>query len=1189
MADPALHDVSSLDRIDPDLARLLSGRRALVESLRGPIRLAQARLAKQAEAGVNGTDPAQPAADNTADLLDASGRRLEEGLAALAKAEGDFKARADEDAAILKQGGLKSSDGVKGRLALLQKKGLGGLPRDELSTLAPEPARDLARVEREIGRASATDRTLSAELSRFFIGLLDGIVGMFSATSTRKHKLGVVRAELDSLRSQREEVSDRAAAEAAAALASLGEQRRREEAGRRRAMAGADGARRAAREAAALAGGHLHSTLRTYCAARKAELNAVADRIAKYLVTNWPPAAVAAWDADVWDRWPEPDASGRPKLKPFAGSFLRVGEVREQTRNVLSAVAAGPALEWLASGARSVSVPVVAPFIGRGRALVVACGQREEAGALSVVHAMTLRIAATMGRQAGFRLLDPTGYGQAFPMQRALGAPRGAEDVNADLREVELDVRRVNAEILDGQGGLHELDDRRLASESFVFVVAAGFPKGYDRRAVETLFRLAAAGPRAGRYVVLQYTLDHPLPRDIEINQLENRLVLDPDRLFTPPENHTFQRDELPAPGRRQDILDRINSAARTDHSLAWDDLVGLGDEGLWWQAKSDLCVTTPIGLRGASDAAEVWFGVRQDRTCVHGMLAAMPGAGKSTLYHVLILGLAVRYPCEELRLYLIDGKKGVEFRPYEALPHAEVVSLKSQPERSRSVLEELSREMDRRYALFRRNEVEDFTRYRQKAGGGGKPLHRILLLIDEYRDLFEDDRDGLASTLLGRLAEQGRGAGIHMFLGAHQFGAPEMLHQKTILGNVHLKMAMKMQPDDIMGLTEFGPNGKRMIRDCDVAGKFVLNVTGRDEESVPGKAAYLDPDRRTALIARLREMADRTPSPPAPPIVFKGDTAPPLMQNPALRAALWRQGPWVPKELESAARREEGPEGGFGQGGWVAADKPVGLWLGRRFNVHGHAMAALRRGVDQHLLIVGASAEARAGMLAGLVASVVALHRPEELAVTALHAGADDEDPTVRVLEDGFARWLRPAGFDAALWRDGDRAAALVDEAAAELERRRPLPSRDLPGRLILLLEPDRMAPLRQSGGAGRAGNPNYEKLRRLLAEGSQHGVHVVMVASALRLLGQALDERRDLAHFSHRVALQMNEDDSFTLFRSRKAAQLQPDSGSPPCALYVNVESNTAARFEPYAAELGPLPEPRAAGAAAGAAVAG
>ena len=103
---------------------------------------------------------------------------------------------------------------------------------------------------------------------------------------------------------------------------------------------------------------------------------------------------------------------------------------------------------------------------------------------------------------------------------------------------------------------------------------------------------------------------------------------------------------------------------------------------------------------------------------------------------------------------------------------------------------------------------MADFASYRERGEPTGE-LPWILLLVDEYQELFDDDRDGVASALLRQLAEQGRSAGIHLLLGSQRFGAAGMLHQTAIFGNVHLRMAMQMTDDNVQALTEFGRQGK--------------------------------------------------------------------------------------------------------------------------------------------------------------------------------------------------------------------------------------------------------------------------------------------------------------------------------------------------------------------------------------------
>ena len=60
-------------------------------------------------------------------------------------------------------------------------------------------------------------------------------------------------------------------------------------------------------------------------------------------------------------------------------------------------------------------------------------------------------------------------------------------------------------------------------------------------------------------------------------------------------------------------------------------------------------------------------------------LIAGKTGSGKSTLLHALITNLALWYSPDEVELYLIDFKKGVEFKTYADARAA------ARPRRSRS------------------------------------------------------------------------------------------------------------------------------------------------------------------------------------------------------------------------------------------------------------------------------------------------------------------------------------------------------------------------------------------------------------------------------------------------------------------------------------------------------------------------
>ena len=121
-------------------------------------------------------------------------------------------------------------------------------------------------------------------------------------------------------------------------------------------------------------------------------------------------------------------------------------------------------------------------------------------------------------------------------------------------------------------------------------------------------------------------------------------------------------------------------------------------------------------------------------------LIAGRTGSGKSTLMHALITNLALNYSPDEIDLYLIDFKKGVEFKVYASyeLPHASVVAIESEREFGISVLERLDAELRLRADRFREAGVQDVSGYRNVPGT--PPLPRILLIVDEFQEFFAEE-----------------------------------------------------------------------------------------------------------------------------------------------------------------------------------------------------------------------------------------------------------------------------------------------------------------------------------------------------------------------------------------------------------------------------------------------------------------
>ena len=516
----------------------------------------------------------------------------------------------------------------------------------------------------------------------------------------------------------------------------------------------------------------------------EASLNDNADAIADPF-NRQPLAEHAAWTQPSWEDWePTIDADW---------SQLRIGEFTDARD-------------------RAYVGPFYAPFVSGSKTIVIQSrGEASAAKAHALLQSLIVRAAALLPHQVKFTLLDPGGSGRAFPMARLLpNVEPSSADVRRDLDTVAEDIRRIISTYLDPSvTSFENLPPEMRLNERFHIVAAADFPNRYDLRALEAMQAVDETGKPAGTYLFVHHNLDHPATGDEQHYRFRDAWVLDVDSL---PDDVTGLKvlpalDAAPTAERQDRLFGTLKSVAPIERSIPWDDVVGL-DPANWWTGESVDRLVTPIGRSGGMSTLQALFGEDPEgRPCVHGIIGAMPGSGKSTLFHTLIMGLATRYPPSELRLYLIDGKFGVEFAPYATLPHAEVVSLKTAPNMSRSVLRDLAEEMERRNVMFTRHSAKDLVDYHRAVGREGK-LPRILLVIDEYQELFDDDRDGEASELLLRLSQLGRSAGIHMLLASQRYDVPGMLNKVAIFGNIHLRIAMQMTDSDVRALTEFGPPG---------------------------------------------------------------------------------------------------------------------------------------------------------------------------------------------------------------------------------------------------------------------------------------------------------------------------------------------------------------------------------------------
>jgi len=179
--------------------------------------------------------------------------------------------------------------------------------------------------------------------------------------------------------------------------------------------------------------------------------------------------------------------------------------------------------------------------------------------------------------------------------------------------------------------------------------------------------------------------------------------------------------------------------------------------------------LSIPIGRYGRD---EIYFEMGERADAYHGMLSGVTRTGKSTLLNNIITSIADRYSPDEMRLYLLDYKGGVEFQIYENHPNVELLLLdNSKLEVGVESLKQFKKEIDNRMKLFRQPSIKVATinEYNKKTSD---KLPRMLMIIDEVQQLFTSDHQikREVNELFKYIVKQGGAFGVHLLFSSQTF-----------------------------------------------------------------------------------------------------------------------------------------------------------------------------------------------------------------------------------------------------------------------------------------------------------------------------------------------------------------------------------------------------------------------------------
>ena len=676
-------------------------------------------------------------------------------------------------------------------------------------------------------------------------------------------------------------------------------------------------------------------------------------------------------------------------------------------------------------------------------------------------------------------------------------------------------------------------------AEPYHVVVVHDFPSGFTESSAKRLLSLIQNGPRCGVFPIICLHTDQPLPTGVSADSLQSltwNIYAEENyapwcRMNNPVfnnnawSNSVINKFQLRIPESiENNLLERIiadvGQAAVQNSQVAVPYFKMLSMAGLqpenpqaWWETdgitgtgSSAEMVDVPLGPATAHKLQSLTFG---KGTAHHALVAGRTGSGKSNLFHVVISTLAIKYSPDEVKLYLIDFKKGVEFKSYAdyELPHAHVIAIESEREFGLSVLDGLERQMTQRGKDFRAAGANDIAEYRATTG---TKLPRLILIVDEFQEFFSED-DAIArqsAGILDRLVRQGRSFGIHVMLGSQSLAGSYTLARST-MDQMQIRIALPCSEADSRLILADDNAAARMLSR---PGEAIYNsssglIEGNNFFQV---AMFSDEDREHYL----KTIRDKPAGSKRKPIVFEGHEPAAVEHSEPFNALVF-------------------------SAGWPRPEKSTEVYLGEPIALTAISSMRFRRQGGSNLLVVTREEEEAVGVVAACILSIAAQRPPDSVRVYILDFTTADASwaDLPEDISDLFPHSIEVLGR-----RD---LPGLLEELTTKITQRLDdEQTNGLSNYYLVVLGLQRARDLRsdQSTSFSFDGDDSVSlssQFASILREGPEVGIHSIVWCDTFLNLDRTM-EPRALIEFGTRLVGSMSQDDSIRLLDDAVASRI-------------------------------------------------
>jgi len=806
------------------------------------------------------------------------------------------------------------------------------------------------------------------------------------------------------------------------------------------------------------------------------------------------------------------------------------------------------------------ALPLVLPFKESPSMLIKTKGIGRDAAVATLQTAMLRMMTLVPPGKLRFTVIDPLGLGENFSAfmhladydELLINNRIWTESTHIDQQLVNLTEQMENVFQMYLRSEFESLEEYNEyageVAEPYHVLVVANFPYNFSEAAARRLVSIANSGSRCGVHTLISVDTQQQMPHNFDLADLEHcaqTLMWDNERYeLMEPELCDLPLTLDPPPGGEQlsEIVRTVGAASKDIRRVQVPFERVLPRNNQWWESNSKSGIDVPLGRSGATNLQYLRLG---SGTSQHVLIAGKTGSGKSSFLHALITNIATHYSPNDIEFYLIDFKKGVEFKTYAShnFPHAKVIGIESDREFGVSALERLNEELNVRGELFRQHGVQDLQSYRESIPDAILP--RIMLIVDEFQEYFtEDDRlSQNAALLLDRLVRQGRAFGVHVLLGSQTLAGAYTLARST-LGQMAVRVALQCSEADAhLILSEENTAARLLTR----PGEAIYNdANGLVEGNHPFQIAWLGEEQRETFLHRFQQMAVDQNIPAKQTLVFEGNQPSEIAKNQQLTSLL----------------------SGSSAGHTAPATMPT-LWWGEAVSIKDATSTRLQRQSGNNVMIVGQDREVGIGLLAATLLSTTAHNKSKTNADTANHPAKyvifesqDQSDPDEHQLSQ--VSQTLPTPIENVTPKQTAEKVAVIYQ---ELQERQNSDLTQFDPVYLFIVNLNQFRDLQKSeddfgfGGMDKAeATDPAAQFQEILREGPALGFHTFCWADSYRTVDRWLG-RNGVKDFDIRILMQMSGVDSSNLIDTAEATRL----GQYRALLHSEITGESE-KFRPY-----------------------